>query len=238
MTTRTVACLLAIAVAIAALSAAASAHEGDPRFRSEVRSITPETEGLEAWVMDFDDNLVVRNQSDEDVLVGGYEGEPFLRFEAAGTVWANERSPTYERLREDFAGAASANAAADVQFVHEPGQEAEPPAEREASPSAETPPEWTEVGDAGRHDWHDDRVRWTEEAEVPPQVTDTSERTEVFDWEVPIRVGDREGAIAGTLTWVGDDDGLPLAAIISLAVLAVLGAVLVVIVRRRRGHGA
>lgn len=64
-------------------------------------------------------------------------------------------------------------------------------------------------------------------------------KTKVFDWEVPIRVGGRQGGVTGTLTWNGrPDDGFPKGAAIALAAVVVAGSLLVVVVRRRRrSHG-
>ena len=57
----------------------------------------------------------------------------------------------------------------------------------------------------------------------PPQVTDPDVRTKVFDWAVPMRVGDRPGAITGTLTWTPTPGGgVPTAAIFALAAVLIL----------------
>ena len=93
------------------------------------------------------------------------------------------------------------------------------------------------LDETGRFAWHEDRIKWRKSA-VPPQVTDRSKETKVLDWRVPIRVGTQAGAIEGTLFWVGEpgsSDGFPVAAVVSLAVLAGLAAAAVVLVRRRRG---
>ena len=62
--------------------------------------ISPPVEGLDAEVLNFDDRIEVRNSGNETVVVEGYRGEPYLRFEPDGTVSVNQRSPaTY--LNED-----------------------------------------------------------------------------------------------------------------------------------------
>jgi len=98
---------------------------------------------------------------------------------------------------------------------------------------------WVTLDKTGRFSWHDDRIKWGKTT-VPPQVTDESKKTKVLDWRVPIRVGAQTGAIDGTLFWVGEpgsDDGFPVAAAVSLAVLALLAVAAVVLVRRRRNAG-
>ena len=70
---------------------------------------------------------------------------------------------------------------------------------------------------------------------LPPQVKDTSKRTKVFAWQVPLQVGTAKGDIAGTLYWVPKPGGsAPVGAIAALVALVVLGTVAVLIVRRRR----
>ena len=64
---------------------------------------------------------------------------------------------------------------------------------------------------------------------------DESQRVKIFDWRLPVSVAGRPGAVAGSLTWLGKDDGgFPLAAAISLAAAVLAGAALVCLVRRRR----
>ena len=63
---------------------------------------------------------------------------------------------------------------------------------------------------------------------TPPQVKDTSKRTKIFDWSVPIKVGDQPGAIRGELFWVPESSSAPTGLIVGSIVLAVLAATAVV----------
>lgn len=113
-----------------------------------------------------------------------------------------------------------------------PGRAAERPRKRRASP-------WVTVARTGRFQWHEDRIKYRE-APVPPQVTDRAQRTKVMDWQVPIAVAGQQGAIVGTLWWVGEPGGgssFPTAALVSLAVIAVAAVAVVAVVRRRRAAG-
>ena len=68
-------------------------------------------------------------------------------------------------------------------------------------------------------------------------MTDRDVRTKVFDWSVPVRVGDaKPTAITGTLWWRGKDaaGGMPAGAMAGLVGLVLASIVVVVIVRRRR----
>lgn len=198
------------AALLATLAPDAPAHEGNPNYRSEVTSVTPATDGLTIEVVNFDDSFSLINRSGKDVVVEGYEGEPYLRILADGTVAVNRNSTAYFLNDDRFA-------------------EAEVP--DDLDPEAE--PDWETIDRSSRYSWHDHRMHWMSTT-VPPQAEDESKRTKIFDYEIPITVGGRGGAIAGTLTWVGtDDSGFPV--LPALAVVAGLGlAVTIGFVRRRR----
>jgi hypothetical protein len=199
--------LLALLPAVPAL-----AHEGNPDYRSEIEQIEPPVEGLDAEILNFDDSVRLENRSGETVLVEGYENEPYARLDADGTVEVNRRSPAYYLNTDRYA-------------------EAEVP----ASADPEATPEWEEVDGSAVFTWHDHRSHYMGTG-TPPQVDDESVRTKVFDYGIPIEVGGQRGEIAGTLYWVGDDGGIPVAPFVGLGVLVVIALAVVLIVRRRR-HG-
>ena len=89
----------AVATALVALCVAAPAavaHEGNPNYRSEVRSISPAVPGLDARVLNFDDRIEFVYDGDRDLVVEGYRREPYLRFRPGGRVEVNgaRRPPT------------------------------------------------------------------------------------------------------------------------------------------------
>jgi LPXTG-motif cell wall-anchored protein len=69
---------------------------------------------------------------------------------------------------------------------------------------------------------------------VPQQVTDTSKRTRIVDWHVPLRAQGATGAISGELFWRGSGPGAPVGAFIAFGAIVLLGGASVVMVRRRR----
>jgi len=203
----------ALVVAILLVGApGAAAHEGNPNYRSEIHSIEPETDGLTVEVLNFDDSLRLTNDSGKEVVITGYEDEPYARIAADGTVELNRNSTAYYLNDDRFA-------------------EAEVPAGIDPA----DPPDWERVDGSGTLTWHDHRAHWMSTS-VPPRVTDESAETKIFDYSIPIDVGGNAGAINGTLTWVGEDSGFPAAPFIGLGVVAI-AAVGFAASRRRRGRG-
>ncbi|MEA2267458.1 MAG: hypothetical protein QOC64_68 [Solirubrobacteraceae bacterium] len=207
---------LRLVVAVSALLAlvaapAALAHQGNPNYRSVIRDVSPKVDGVDIQVLNLDDRLELSNRSGRTVVVQGYNGEPYARLLGDGTVEVNKRSPAYF-LNDDRFG-----------NVKVP-----------ASAKAGATPQWELVDRTGRFEWHDHRIHWM--SKVPPkQVTDQDRRTKVFDWSVPVRVGETRGTIAGTLFWQPKPGGgAPVAAYAGLAAIALLGLGAVVVVRRRR----
>ena len=85
----------------------ARAHEGNPNYRSVVKSVTPNTPGLNVEILNFDDRVLLHNTSNEDVEIFGYENdEPYAQIKADGTVLVNTNSKAYY-LNEDRQGDAA-----------------------------------------------------------------------------------------------------------------------------------
>lgn len=200
--------------AAALLALGAPVAQANPAYRSEIGRIQPAQAGLELQVLGFDQNLQLVNRTGKVVVVRGYEDEPYARILPDGTVQVNRNSPaTY--LNEDRFGTTK------------------PP----ATAGADRPVAWRTVTRNGRFVWHDHRMHWMN-ATTPPAVTDTAKRTKVFDYAIPMTVGDRPTTVHGTLWWVGlPGGGMPAGAIVALVVLT-LGAVVLVVVVRRRRRGA
>lgn len=203
-------CALTLGVLLAiSIAGSASAHQGNPNFRSVVHGIDPPVPGLTAQVLNYDADVLLTNESGETVVVEGYDGEPYLRFSPDGTVEANLNSPAYY-LNTDRYGTADVPANAD--------------------PEAE--PDWKVVGGTGEFQWHDHRSHYMSTA-TPPQVTDPDVKTKIFDYEIPLEVAGKPATIDGTLFWVGQS-GFPILPFIGAGLLALASIVLVLVVRRRR----
>jgi hypothetical protein len=209
-------CAVLAASALIAIAAApaAVAHEGNPNYRSVIRT-APDASGLRLDVLNFDDRLELQNRTGRTVVVDGYQGEPYARLKADGTVEVNRRSPAFYLNDDRFAGV-----------------------EVPTSADAKAEPEWQLVDRTGRFEWHDHRIHWM--STVPPkQAKDATERTKIFDWKVPMQVGGTATAARGALFWQPpDESGAPVAAYAGFGAILLLAVGSVVLVRRRRSDGA
>jgi hypothetical protein len=209
-------CIRAVALATLVVSLCASsayAHAGNPKYESLVEGVSPKISGFSVTVLNGDDRLEVINHSSKTITIDGYNNEPYLRMEPGGTVSVNLKSPAYY-LNVDPTDTAPVPAIAD----------------------AKAAPQWKVVEHDGRYQFHDHRIHWMATS-TPQQVTDKSKRTKVTDWRVPLHTDGSDGAISGTLFWRGSSGGPPAGAFIGLALIVLLGAATVILVRRRRGEG-
>ncbi|HEY7953149.1 MAG TPA: hypothetical protein VID70_09175, partial [Solirubrobacteraceae bacterium] len=180
-------------------------------YRSYITGIAPSAPGLSVQVLEFADRLQLTNHTGKTVTVYGYEGEPYARVLADGTVEVNTRAPAYY-LNQNFYAQVSVPAAA----------------------SAHALARWSVLDRTGRFEWHDHRIHWM--SPVPPAtVKDKSKRTKIFNWQVPLRVGSQPAALDGQLFWVPEEGTkTPIGAIVAMALIVLLGVALVLVVRRRR----
>ncbi|HTC71758.1 MAG TPA: hypothetical protein VK655_02645 [Solirubrobacteraceae bacterium] len=219
----TVACLAAPLLASPpSLAASTTAESGNPindqgssyEYRSNITGVSPSVPGLSFQVLEFADRILLTNHTGRTVTIYGYEGEPYARVLANGAVEQNERSPaTY--LNTNFYAQVSVPSSA----------------------SASDPPQWKVIDRTGQFEWHDHRIHWM--SPVPPaKVKNKSQRTLIFNWQVPIAVGTTKGAIAGQLYWTPESSKAPVAVIIVGVAIAVAGLLFVLFVRRRRARAA
>jgi hypothetical protein len=209
---RPLAAAVALLVLTVAAPTAALAHQGNPNMKSVVRALQPHTDGVSLQVLSGDDRFQLTNRSKETVLVQGYDQEPYARITPDGTVAVNHNSPAFY-LNTDRYGAVTVPKTASVRAT----------------------PDWHVLDKTGVFEWHDHRMHYMSR-DVPPIVKDKSQRTKVFDYDIPIKIGATQGQILGTLWWApSKDGGAPVGAIVAFVVLLLVGAATVVVVRRRRG---
>lgn len=212
---RAVLLLTAVLVLVPAGPAAAHGAGGDDatNYLSRVGGITgpdgaaADAPGVSWRILAGDALLDVDNASGEELVVEGYEGEPYLRISPDGVFENRMSRATYIN--------ADRYAAVEV-----------PPG---VDPDA--PPEWLRVGDGPRWSWHDHRVHWMA-ATLPPAVkVDPSQEVEVLAWTVPFSVDGEELTVSGDLRWVPPPPRWPWVA----GAILVLAAPAVVLGRGRAG---
>jgi hypothetical protein len=168
-------------VALPALPAAAD-PAGPTDYRAEVVGVDPPVEGLHLRVLGGDSFLELEAPPGVEVLVLGYQHEPYLRFAPDGLVQENRRSPT-TYLNQDRFG----RAAVPV----------------EAAPGAD--PEWHTVARGGSYAWHDHRTHWM----LPQEPHGTRRGEPVLRGAVPLRVADRPVEVTVQVTWLPEPSWIP-----------------------------
>ncbi|MFP5317630.1 MAG: hypothetical protein ACLGI2_04975 [Acidimicrobiia bacterium] len=160
-------------------------------YRTEITAISPSVPGLTVRLRDLGRRVEVRNRTGEDVIVLGYQDEPYLRVGPSG-VFENRRSPS---LFQNQLTADDEDALVRL-----------PP---EADPLA--PPDWRRRGGGDTVSWPDHRVVWG--GADPPAVRADPGRaqTVVSRWAVPLEKGpNRESVVVtGRITWIPGPAAVP-----------------------------
>jgi hypothetical protein len=183
--------IVVMTLALLLVGAPAAADPAGPtHFRSTITGIVVEdaptgspdpVADLELEILGGDAFLVVRAAPGTSVEVPGYEGEPYVRIAADGTVEVNTRSPA-RWLNDERFGL--------------------PEAELPAQADADAPPSWELVARNGEYAWHDHRIHWMSPT-LPPSVDTTrDEPQQVSQWSVPLVVDDAQVTVEGELDWV------------------------------------
>lgn len=156
-----VAAVLAAAAVVAAAPAAVADAAGPTDYRTDIVSVEPSNAPILVEMIGGDAFLSLEQLEPVEIIVLGYQAEPYLRFDPDGTVYENRRSPAVWLNQERY------------------GNE-EPP----AFASADARPEWFEVATNGRYAWHDHRSHW-----MNPQPPPSAEAgDQVLEATVPIQV--------------------------------------------------
>jgi hypothetical protein len=144
------------------------------------------------------------------VVVHGYHGEPYVKFQN-GTIYVNRRAPTT--------------------YVNE---ERPPP----DGTSAKADADW-EARDAGlTYAWHDHRTQWL--ATEPPAAVEAEPKLphHVFDWKVDGTVDGKPFVVDGSLDWTPGKSGPGYEWLSFLAIAGAVLYVAFALISRRAGRGA
>lgn len=182
-------------------AAQSQAHRGSHPFESVLDGITPTAlaTGIETEMLDYDNQVRLRNGSGMDVVVEGYEDEPYARLDPDGRVFLNIRSPAYYLNRDRYART---------------------PVDPSADPAAR--PEWVETNDNGELIWYDRRSHYIG-AGTPQDLSDPDKRQLIRRYGIPLRIGGRPATINGRLYWNGRSR-FPTGIVVGLLVATFLGA--------------
>lgn len=177
--------IAALAAFLSVLGLAGGTAFADPPrptdYRSEIVSVTPAVEGLSVRIIGGD-AFIELDAPGMEVLVAGYEGEPYLRFSVDGTISENQRSPA-RWLNTDRYSRTTVPEEAD----------------------ADAEPVWEVVGHGGRFAWHDHRTHWMQD--TPPLGLGPGDQ--ILDSVIPIVVDGRPVEIAVRSVWMPAPSRLP-----------------------------
>lgn len=211
--------VLVPALAAAAPAAAHGAPAGDAvHYRSRVTAVTPAVPGVSVELARDGSWIRVTNTTDVDLVVLGYDGEPYLRLGPQGA-------------QENLASVTSR-----VNGVFGTGLVTQDMPTTQAAAA----PRWESRGLEPVATWHDARTQYAGTAR-PPAVAEAPERAHhLTDWTVRGRYGDTPLTIAGTLDWNGKRGLLgsrTSQALWAAGGLAALACVLLVVAGVRRSGG-
>jgi hypothetical protein len=207
MTRRHLLVLVAVVVGILGITATPAGAHGlgglsPTNYESVLRSVTPAVPAVHVRMLDLGTKVELTNDGTREVVVLGYDEEPYLRVGPRG-VFENRRSPaTYLNRSTTITNA--------------------PP----KSADAQATPVWRRVSTGTTASWHDHRAHFMG-GEDPPEVARHPDRRRVVDnWEIPMRVGSEDVTARGQLIYVPPPSPWP------WVVGAVLLAALVVVLSR------
>ena len=173
---------------------------GPTDYRSEIVAIEPEVDGIDIEILGGDSFVLLTVAEGVAVEVPGYRAEPYLRFEADGTVLENRNSPTTyqneERYGSDFPEFASYDA----------------------------PPDWAEVASDGTYAWHDHRAHWMQ----PIRPAGKQPGDLILEQVVPLVVDGEAIDVVVTSTWLPEPSRAPLAIGTLLGLSGAAAAVLLI----------
>jgi hypothetical protein len=202
--------LVAAALALLVVLGLAGPAGADPakptNYRSHVTSVKPTSSIIAVKVVGGDGFLDVDVQPGHEVVVSGYDGEPYLRLSKDGTVEENQNSPATYLNRNRYA---TTPVPAALQGKSLP------------------PAAWLKVGSGGHYAWHDHRIHFM--GKDPSAVPGLAQgRPVVWAGGVPMTVDGKKLVVHGEYRLLKAPNPLPWLAI------AAIGTMLIVVVGRRR----
>ncbi|MEM7091617.1 MAG: hypothetical protein AAF567_01340 [Actinomycetota bacterium] len=134
-----------MATMTAAAPVASADAAGPTDYRTDIVSIEPADIPISVEMIGGDAFIILEQQGSVEVVVLGYRGEEYLRFDPDGTVVENRRSPATWLNAERYGTEDALPSFVDHQ----------------------APPQWRRVASNGRYAWHDHRTHWMNPARPP-----------------------------------------------------------------------
>jgi hypothetical protein len=192
------------AFALAANAAPAWAHGAGgvqpTDYRTVVRGLTPAIPGVEVRAVDLGSKLVLTNTTSTDVVVFGYQQEPYLRI-GPGGVFENAWSPAVQLNRTSTPTGS---------------------APRDVDPGAA--PQWRKVSGSTTATWHDHRAHWMGQSSSEGRSPSNAHLV-IKDWKVPLVYGGRATSVTGDVVWIPAPSPWPwVAGALALAAIVAVGA--------------
>jgi hypothetical protein len=174
-------------------------------YKSEVVAVSPTLPGVRVRLLDLGNRVELTNTGATDVVVLGYQGEPYLRV-GPGGVFENSRSPSVALNKVTATTSASTTTTV-------------PP----NTGAALVAPSWHRTGGGRSVRWRDRRTRW--EGAAPPVVRAAPGQTHVVvsQWLIGLRRGDVDATVSGRITYVPGPSPTPWLLISGVLLVAVVG---------------
>lgn len=197
---------------VVAMAAPAGAHTvggvNATNYRTTIRSVSAGATGVTVRAIDNGDRLELRNTGKQDVIVEGYDDEPYLRVGPRG-AFENTRSP--------------------ARYLNRARRNPEPPP---ASADPTAAPEWKKVGSGTTVRWHDHRAHWMDTVDPPVVQRAPGEEHLIQAFTIVLRRGGETIRVKGDVRWIPGPSPWPW-----IAGAAVLAIGTVVAARRRAAAG-
>ncbi len=174
-------------------------------YRTDQTAVSPAVDGLTVGYQDSDSTVTLDWTGSGEVIVLGYEGEPFLRIDPSG-VERNVHSPATYLNTDRYAR---------VQL----------PVQADATAA----PEWERLSTTPSTSWHDHRTHWMDPTPSAEVRAHPDQLTVVFPkWEIPVTVDGEPATITGRLLWVPPPSRTPWL-LMGLGLAVVLGLVVALV---------
>jgi hypothetical protein len=147
-------------------------------YETQLQRVSPRVPGLDVEIVDLGTKVQLTNHTARDVLVLGYDDEPYLRVGPHG-VYENVRSPaTYLNRSTTITGA--------------------PPKQADAQAT----PVWRKVSPGDTARWHDHRAHFMGTHDPPEVARDPGRRRVVDNFEIPMRTNGMSVTAHGQIIYV------------------------------------